>query len=88
MFKKLLRNQNYKKQYTNLLVGKGSEAEVKSSWSAVCWATHVLQGRKQRVTIIYLGVNLEKSSRFGLSFEIQGHEIEIVSNRRLARCGE
>jgi len=34
------------------------------------------------------GVNLKKSPRFRLFFATQKHEGEIVSNRKIACCGE
>ena len=48
----------------------------------VCWATHVLQRWKQKVAKKQFEANLKKSSWFGLSSEIRGYEVEIVSNRR------
>jgi len=54
----------------------------------VCWATHVLQKWKQRVTIIQIGVDLKKPLQFGLFSETRKYEAEIVSNRRLVCYGE
>ncbi len=54
----------------------------------MCWATHVLQRWKQKVTKAYTGVNHEKSPQFGLSPATRSHEDEIVSNRKVVCYGE
>ena len=54
----------------------------------ITWATHVIQGVRQKETKMRILVNLKKYPQFGLFFANQEYEGGITSNRRLVRCGE
>ena len=54
----------------------------------ICWASHALQGRRQKEAIVYTKAKLKKPSKFGLWVETHSHEVGIVSNRKSACYGE
>jgi len=54
----------------------------------IYWASHALQGWKQKAVIARAKTNLEKPSKFGLQTETRLHEVGIVSNRKSACYGE
>jgi len=54
----------------------------------IYWATHVLQRQKQKVTNMWIRVNLKKLSKFGLFYVTLKYEDEIVSNYRLVYYSE
>ena len=54
----------------------------------ICWASHALQGRKQKEAIVQTKAKLKKPSKFGLQAVTRLHEVGIVSNRESSRHGE
>lgn len=52
------------------------------------WASHVLQGQLQKVTVMKIKVNLQKLPQFELFSVTREHEVGMNSNRLSARNGE
>jgi hypothetical protein len=66
------------------LFGGGSQVNM----VYIGWATHVLQGSLQRAATAKAGAKPQKQPKYGLRTATRAHEVETVSNRTSACCGE